>query len=114
MIERGRIYDYDFGARDDHRQAGRRPALVVQSNLLHEIEGYGLTIILPLTTRGRSSPTYVRVEPTPDNGLTEVSYIKCEQPMTVASDRLVGPRGYLDKEALYLVGEALKLVLGLP
>jgi mRNA-degrading endonuclease toxin of MazEF toxin-antitoxin module len=113
MIERGQIYDFDFGPRSDRRQEGLRPALVVQSNLLNRIGGYGLTIVVPLTTRGRPSPSYVRLEPTPENGLAEVSYAKCEQPYTVAAGQLRSLRGQTSKHDMHLVSEALKIVLAL-
>jgi mRNA-degrading endonuclease toxin of MazEF toxin-antitoxin module len=112
-IERGQIYDFDFGPRQDNRQEGRRPALVVQSDLLNRIKGYGLTIVVPLTTQGRPSPTYVPLDPTKENGLTQLSFAKCEQPYTVTYDSLKSLRGKVTKQDMFRIREALKLVLDL-
>lgn len=113
-IRQGQIYDYDFGAAEDQRQAGLRPAIVIQSNALNEVAGYGLTVVMPLTTKGRPSPTYVRIDPTSENGLSEISFVKCEQPYTVARARLTRFRGSVGKQDMYRIFGAMKIVFGLP
>lgn len=112
-IERGQIYDYDFGPRHDSRQEGVRPALVVQSDLLNRVLGYGLTIVVPLTSKGRPSPSYVRFDPSDENGLDAVSFAKCEQPYTVAASDLRRMRGKVSRQDMFRVGEALRVVLSL-
>lgn len=113
MIERGQIFDYDFGPRTDSRQEGKRPVLVLQTDLLNRVQGYGLTIVVPFTTKGRPSPSHVRCEPSTENGLTATSYAKCEQIFTVPISDLGSPRGRLSREDLFAVTEAVKVVLAL-
>lgn len=113
MIERGEIYDFDFGPQRDSRQEGRRPALVVQTNLLNRVEGYGLTVVVPLSTKGRASPSHVRIDPTIENGLSEVSFAKCEQIYTVPTSLLGIKRGAASSADMFLIKQALLAVLAL-
>ena len=112
-IERGEVYDYDFGPQQDSRQEGPRPALVVQTDFLNRVEGYGLTLIVPLSTKGRPSPSHVRLEPTKENGLDAVSFAKCEQIYTVPTIRLAHRRGKLSNRDVFAINEALRTVLAL-
>lgn len=114
MIKRGEIYDYDFGAvGTDNRQAGHRPALVVQTDLLNQVEGYGLTLVVPISTKGRAAPSHVRLDPSAESGLSHVSYAKCEQILTVPTRNLGPLRGSIGKATMYQINQALRIVLGL-
>ena len=114
MVEQGEIYDYDFGvAGPDSRQAGTRPALIIQTNHLNRVAGYGLTIVVPLSRTGRPSPSHVRLEPTSDNGLSDVSFAKCEQIFTVTANRLLGRRGAIAADDMFNIKAALRAVLTL-
>lgn len=113
MIERGEIYDYDFGPIIDRRQAGRRPAVVVQTDLIHVVRNYGLTIVVPLTTKGIQVPSQIPIAPSPVNGLSSVSYAKCEQPYTIMAADLSNRRGKLDDADLAAVMDGLRYVFEL-
>ena len=113
MIKQGEVYDFDFGPRLDNRQEGKRPALVVQTDLLNQVDGYALTIIVPLSTKGRPSPSHVELQISSENGLDRVSYAKCEQLYTVPKAGLITRRGTLNATDLYRIKEALRLVLAL-
>lgn len=113
MIEQGQVFNFDFGSAADNRQAGVRPAVVVQTDHLNELETYSLTIVVAVSTKGRQSPSHVRIEPTPENGFSETSFAKCEQVFTVPKDRLGRLRGRLSQEDLSRVKDALAIVLGL-
>ena len=56
---------------------------------------------------------YIKVEPSEENGLKNVSYIKCEQILTVSKERLVEKIGVLEEKHRNKVEEGLKLVLNL-
>ena len=112
-IERGQIFDFDFGPQPDSRQEGKRPAMVVQTNHLNQLPNYGLTLIGPLSTKGRPSPSHVRIEPTPENGLNDVSFAKCEQIYTVPVNTLGRLRGIAAKDTQFAINEALRTVLSL-
>lgn len=113
MAERGEVYDYDFGPQLDSRQEGVRPALVVQTDLLNRVTGYGLTLAVPLSRKGRPSPSHIRLEPSVENGLDDVSFAKCEQIFTVPIEGLRRRRGRIAIPDIYRVNEALRVVLGL-
>jgi mRNA-degrading endonuclease toxin of MazEF toxin-antitoxin module len=113
MVERGEIYDFDFGPQTDSRQEGKRPALVVQTDFLNALEGYSLTVIVPLSTKGRPSPSHVRPQPSAQNGLAAVSFAKCEQIYTVPKARLASRRGRVSLEDLCRISQALRAVLAL-
>jgi len=112
-VEQGDIFNFDFGPQHDNRQEGIRSALVVQTDFLNRLDAYSLTIVVPLSRSGRPSPSHVRIEPSKDNGLTDVSFAKCEQIYTVPRDMLADKRGSLSQGDLFAVKEALRLVLSL-
>lgn len=114
MVKQGDIFEYDFGFPVDNRQAGRRPAIVVQTDLLNDVQGYQLTLVVPVTTKGKPGvPTHILIQPADSNGLTEISFAKCEQIHTVAKPRLGARMGSVSKEQLYLIKVALRNVLNL-
>ncbi|MBI1757287.1 MAG: type II toxin-antitoxin system PemK/MazF family toxin [Fimbriimonas ginsengisoli] len=113
MPEQGEVYDYDFGPQRDSRQEGPRPAVIVQTDLLNQVAGYGLTILVPVSTKGRNSPSHVRLEPSVENGLAAVSYAKCEQIFTVPIGGLSSRRGRLSRDQIFAVKQALRAVLAL-
>jgi mRNA interferase MazF len=55
----------------------------------------------------------VRVEPSPKNGLAALSFIKCEQLLTVSKERLEQRTGRISDEELARVDAALRVVLAL-
>ena len=113
MIRQGDIYDFDFGPQRDNRQEGLRPAAVIQTDLLNQVSGYSLTILVPLSRSGRQSPSHVRIEPSEENGLTDLSFAKCEQIFTVPKSQLRAKRGSLSAQGLYSLKEALRNVLAI-
>lgn len=112
-INQGDIFNFDFGPQHDSRMEGPHPALVVQTDLLNRIAGYELVVIVPLSTKGRNSPSHVALSPSNENGLSELSFAKCEQIYTVPKSGLLQKRGALSQSDLYKVKEALKLVLSI-
>lgn len=111
---RGQIYWLNWSPGRGSEQAGRRPALVVQQNTASANPNYPLTIVAAVTTKGRDNvPSHVAIAPTPENGLTAPSYIKCEQVQTVSKERLEGLLGELTEGDMNRVSEALKKVFAL-
>jgi mRNA-degrading endonuclease toxin of MazEF toxin-antitoxin module len=113
-IEQGCIFWHDFGPRQNHLQEGVRPALVVQTDFLNRLDGYANVIIVPLTTKSKSSPTYVPIQPAKDNSLTAPSWAITNQIFTLDKNDLKNPLGRISKEELYAVKQALKIALGIP
>jgi mRNA interferase MazF len=61
----------------------------------------------------RELPLHVRINPSPENGLTDPTDVKCEQLMTIEKSRLLRRRGSISPEELGKVDTALKLSLNL-
>jgi mRNA interferase MazF len=75
-------------------QAGRRPALVVASDLYLE-QADALAIIVPCTTRDRGWPNHVKLSGE-NLDLPGETYAMTEQPRTVTRERLFGVAGMID------------------
>lgn len=112
-IEQGAIFWHDFGPRQNHLQEGKRPALVVQTDGLNRLEGYPNTMIVPLTTKGRQSPTYVQIEPTPESGLERTSWAITNQVFTIGKGDLGERIGQVSRKELFGIKEGLKIAFSI-
>jgi len=111
---RGEIYWVDWSPARGSEQAGRRPALVVQGDAGNLSPTYPNTIVVAVSTHGRDIPLHVRLPAGRIKGLGKTSFVKCEQIMTVAKERLSPtPLGRVDERVLGEVERALRLSLGL-
>lgn len=72
---------------------------------------YGNVIILAISTKSSHVPFHITINPDRLNGLTEISFVKCEQIMTIAKDRLINKLGVLDGNSMEKVWEAMIRVL---
>jgi len=95
-------------------QAGMRPSLVIQTDAANQNANYPNTIVATISSSGRTVPSHVRIEATPQNGLDHASYVKCEQIMTISKDRLSTRKGSISPADMERVAQALKAVLTLP
>jgi mRNA interferase MazF len=108
---RGQIWLTDLEPIRGHEQGGRRPALIVSTEVLNRSRAR-LVIALALTTRERPLPTRVRVEP-PEGGLRETSFICCEHIRSLSTERLGDrPLGTVSVDILDQVDDILQLLLG--
>jgi mRNA interferase MazF len=87
--------------------------VIVQTDPANRNPQYPNTVVVAVSTKGRDVPTHVRVEPDGENGLTQVSFIKCEQVLTISKYRLTRRLGRLPVEAAEAVNRALRLALAL-
>jgi mRNA interferase MazF len=113
-VQRGEVYWLDWNPSRGSEQAGRRPALIVQTDIANQKPNYPLTVVVAVSTHGRQIPFHITLPPTPANGLSAASYVKCEQIMTVSKDRLVSRIGVVDAAIMAQVDHAIKQVLSLP
>jgi len=106
----------DFNPGRGSEQIGRRPALVLQNDTGNQNPKYPNTVVLAMSTQGKPIPFHVRIDPNPQNGLREVTYVKCEQVLTLSKARLIGPEplGQLSTAEMRKVEVAVKLSLALP
>ncbi len=113
-IRRGELYWLDWSPGRGSEQMGGRPALIIQANSGNANPGYNLTIVATVSTKGKSHiPTHVEILPTEENGLSATSYVKAEQIMTIAKDRLRNRIGQITDEEMRRVEAALKRSQGM-
>jgi mRNA interferase MazF len=97
----GDVLLIDLPPSNGREQSGRRPTVVVQSNTANE----PTLIVAPVTSNLRTNrfAFSVRVEPTPENGLTVPSVVLVFQLRAVDKDRIIRKLGQLSAEDLALV-----------
>lgn len=110
---RGELYWVDWSPGRGSEAGGKRPALVVQRDAGNLARGYPNTVVVAVSSQGHEIPLHVRVRPTRENGLRNVSFVKCEQVFTISKERLGARLGRLRADELREVGVALRLNLGL-
>jgi mRNA interferase MazF len=110
---RGELYWVDWSPGRGSEALGKRPALVVQRDTGNRAPTYPNTVVVAVSSQGHEIPLHVRVRPTRENGLRNVSFVKCEQVFTIAKERLGARLGRLRPEEMRSVGEALRLNLAL-
>lgn len=93
-------------------QAGRRPALVVASDLYLE-QADTLAIIVPATTNDRRWPNHVPLRG-PDLALPQLTFAMTEQPRTITRERLFEVLGVVDAATMRDVDGWLRDFLALP
>ena len=108
---RGDVWIVDLDPVRGHEQAGRRPALVISDDGLNHGPA-GLVIVLPITSRAKGIASHVPVAP-PEGGLTQPSFIKCEDIRSVATERLARRLGTVTPRTLAEVDRRLRPLLGM-
>jgi mRNA interferase MazF len=111
---RGEIWDVNWSPGRGAEQQGTRPALIIQNDRGNASSSYPLTIVASMSRTERELPLHVRISPTPENGLTDYTDVKCEQMMTIEKSRLLRKRGAITPEEMRRVDGALRLSLGMP
>jgi len=113
LPKRGEIWLLDWSLSRGSEQAGFRPALIIQTDAANSNPNYPNTIVLAVSTKGKVVPFHVALKPNRRNGLDEASFVKCEQILTVAKERLVKKMGSIDEGELQQISRAIRLVLEL-
>lgn len=86
-----------------------RPALVVQSDLLTDLDS---VVLCPITSDLRNAVFRVTVEPNTANGLRTLSQVMVDKLSTLPRTKVSEPFGHLDEERMRTVDRALLLVVG--
>ncbi|WIY82955.1 type II toxin-antitoxin system PemK/MazF family toxin [Propionimicrobium sp. PCR01-08-3] len=110
-LHRGDIVWAELDPLRGREQAGRRPALVVASDLYLE-QADTLAIILPATTVNRGWPNHVLLRGV-EISLNKPTFAMTEQPRTVSRERLVGRIGKVDATTMREVDAWLRDFLAL-
>jgi mRNA interferase MazF len=110
-VHRGDIWFVDWSPGRGSEQAGMRPAVIIQTDAANRNPHYPNTIVLTISTKGKTVPFHVAVNPSAGNGLQETSFVKCEQILTISKERLIRYVGHLENEHLETVTAAIRRVL---
>ena len=108
---RGDIWDVDLNPAKGREQAGFRPALVLSVDAFNAGPAE-LVVVLPLTRTARKVRWHVPVDP-PEGGLSDVSYIKCEDIRSVSIGRFARHRGRVSWQTVQNVEDRIRILLGL-
>jgi mRNA interferase MazF len=94
-----------------HEQGGTRPGVVVTTDPFNHGPAE-LHVILPITRTNRRIRWHIEVR-SPEGGLRETSYIKCEDIRSVARDRFLERWGTVSDQTLDAIVDRLRLLLEL-
>jgi mRNA interferase MazF len=108
---RGDVWLVDLNPTRGHEQAGRRPGLVVSVDSFNRGPA-GLVVILPITSKAKGIPFHVEMDLS-EEGLTQRSFIKCEDVRSVARERLFKRMGRVSEEVMGAVEDRLRILLDL-
>lgn len=108
---RAEIWMADLDPTRGHEQAGRRPVLVISADHFNGSPA-GLVVVLPITSKGKNIRSHVPLEPG-TTGLKTKSFVICEQPRTIAKDRIGKRVGQVAKPAMLQVEHVLRILLEL-
>lgn len=111
-LRRGGVVWAELESGRGREQMGRRPVLIVASELYLE-QADTLAIVVPATTSDRGWPNHVRLT---GSGLrvARPTFAMTEQPRTLTRDRLVGDLGVVDHATMREVDRWLRDFLALP
>ncbi|RAN79118.1 growth inhibitor PemK [Bacillus sp. SRB_336] len=111
-LRRGMVAWAELDPVRGREQAGRRPALIIASDLYLE-QADTLAIIVPATTNDRGWPNHVLLRG-PNLVLAQPTYAMTEQPRVVARERLFEVAGTVDAATMREVDSWLRDFLALP
>ncbi len=88
-----------------------RPALVIQSDLFTD---HATMTVLPVTTAAAEAPLFrLPIDPSPDNGLRQPSFVMVDKAMSIRSEKLGAAFGRLADADMTRIDRALALFLGI-
>ena len=108
---RGEIWLADLDPIRRHEQGGKRPVLIVSTDL-YNAGPAGLVVVLPLTKTHRAIPLHVRITP-PEGGVKNASSILCDAVRSISKSRLVKPWGAVSAPVLESIDDRLRILLDL-
>jgi mRNA interferase MazF len=92
-------------------QAGRRPALILSVDQFNHGPAE-LVVVIPITSKAKGIPFHVSVNP-PEGGLSQLSFIKCEDVRSISKERLIQRLGVVVDQTMDEVGDRVRILLGL-
>jgi len=110
-FRRGDIWLVDFVPARGHEQDGQRPAAILSIDAFSNGPS-GLLIVAPLTRTSRRIPYHVPVR-APEGGVQELSFIMCDQVVTVSQTRVLRHWGSLSLQTMNEVADRLRILMDL-
>jgi|SRR5450432_551067 mRNA interferase MazF len=112
LPKRGEVWLADLGEPRGHEQAGARPALVLQTDILGHLS---TLVVIPLITKPNraSSATHIPI-PQGEAGLSLDSVALCHQIRALDKTRLQRQLGEVTAETLSEIEAAIAFLLNLP
>ena len=97
-MARGDVILIKLPVTDGRKQSGQRPAIAVQT----DVTGEPMLIVAPVTSNLKASRFHftVKIEPSPENGLTYPSIIMIFQMRAIDKTRMVKQLGRLSQDEL--------------
>jgi len=92
-----------------HEQAGTRPVLVVSHDSINAGPAE-LCIVIPITSKIRSIPSHIRIEPL-EAGLQLESAALCEAIRSVSKLRLIRRMGKISDSTMSEIDDVLRILL---
>jgi mRNA interferase MazF len=113
LAKRGEVWLVDLGTpREDHEQAGRRPALIFQTD---DLSPLSTVVMIPLSTKlKRAGSANTVLIPAKEAGQEHSSIALCHQIRALDRRKLVHKIGELSPARLSEIELAVMFVLGLP
>jgi mRNA interferase MazF len=108
---RGEIWQADLNPTRGREQRGRRPVLVVSTDLFSQGPAE-LVVVLPVTSKDKRIPWHVRIDP-PEGGLKTTSFAMCEAVRSISRDRLLKRWGSVGAGSMQLIEQRLRMLLEL-
>ncbi|MFI5355302.1 MAG: type II toxin-antitoxin system PemK/MazF family toxin [Desulfobaccales bacterium] len=110
---RGEIWLLDWNPRRGSTKGEARWGIIIQSDLGNHAEGARSTVVVPLTTQGRSYAFYVPIPKGKDNSLPADAWANATQVFTVDKTRLAKRLGKATPAQMKALALALQAVLDL-
>ena len=107
---RAEIWLADLDPTRGHEQAGRRPVSFSADHF--NGSPAGLVVVLPITSKGKNIRSHIPLDPG-TTGLKTKSYVICEQPRTIAKDRIGKRVGQIARPAMLQIEQVLRILLEL-
>jgi mRNA interferase MazF len=108
---RGEIWFLNLDPTQGREQAGSRPALVISVDTFNHGSA-DLVVVLPITSKAKGIPLHVAVA-SPEGGVRQPSFIKCEDIRSVSRSRLTERWGTVSLTTLAAVEDRLRILLNL-
>ena len=107
---RGEVWFGDLDPVVGREQGGDGPLLVISTDRFNALPSR-LAVVVPLTRTARGWPFEVAIAP-PEAGLRNASVVLCDQPRTIAHERLRRKTGSVEPPTLAAVDRLVKRVFG--